>query len=63
MLAILFRSLQLLGHVFYVGQKERHLQRVVFFPLVAFNSWKEETTGGSILFRFTKMYDLVSQVF
>ena len=63
MLAILLRSLQLLGHVFCVGQQERHLQHVVFSPLLAFNSWKEKTTGGSVLFGFTKMYDLVSQVF
>lgn len=63
MLVILLRSLQLLAHMFYVGQRERHLQHVVFFPLLAFNSGKEETTGGSILFVVTKMYDCVFQVF
>jgi len=54
--------LQLLGRVFCVGHQERHLQHV-FFPLLAFNSWKEERTDGIVPFGFTKMHDLVSQVF
>lgn len=46
--------------MFEVGQQGRHLQHFVFFPLLAFNSWKEGTSG-SILSMFAKtQHDLVS---